>query len=108
MHGGYWDSRIVSSGSGNSNIVKSYIPNSRETYCNSVTMLRSLLRGYFDKAMEEAEKKLQGEPQSNDKEKTPEQITKEKIKYHQDLFEQLVMLGKRLNFFEEEASEEEM
>ena len=114
-HGGYWQEKQAS----NYVAERIYIQNSREVYCNSVKMLRALLLGYFDKQMKEADKSLQEEfekiyqnyikeaKEENNKSAKAEYY-EEKVNWHIKLFEQLIMLSKRLNFFEEETSEEEM
>ena len=106
-HGGYWQEKYR-----NNQMEKYYIPNSREVYCNSVKMLRALLLGYFDKKMEEADKKLEkdfkeiyAEFKKGD---NKPQYFSQKLDWYIELFEQLIMLSKRLNFFEEETSEEEV
>lgn len=94
-----------------------YVPDSRDVYNNSVKMLRALLLGYFDKQMTEKDKELQENFEKN-YESYLEQTKKEKdvkrewyefkVEWHIELFEQLIMLSKRLNFFEEESAEDEM
>jgi len=110
-HGGYWNE------TGNNPVTRFYVQNSRDVYCNSVKMLRACLLGYFDKKMEEADKKLKEEHQEKynaylQEENKGKDIKIEwwnfKIDWHLRLFEELIRLSKRLNFFEEESSEEEM
>jgi hypothetical protein len=106
-----------------------YVPSTRETYNNSVICLRALLLGYFDKKMQEADKKLKdayskellnlnaklsGKLESNPEKKLNEDtnlIENEwylyKVNWHIRLFEELILLGKRLNFFEETGETEE-
>jgi len=114
-HGGYWQEKQAS----NYTSERYYIQNSREVYCNSVKMLRALLLGYFDKMMKEADDNLQKEFEKiydtylkNAKEEknkySKSEYYENKVDWHIKLFEQLIMLSKRLNFFEEENSEEEM
>ena len=108
-HGGYWQTKIQQNWTD-----RVYIQNSREIYCNSVKMLRALLLGYFDKKINEADKKLQEEfDKKHLEEEKQDKDTKTKwnnfkVEWHIKLFEQLIMLSKRLNFFEEETSEEEI
>ena len=94
-----------------------YVPDSRDVYNNSVKMLRALLLGYFDNKMEKADTELKEEwdktyEEYSEQEKKEKDIRREwygfKVDWHIRLFEQLIMLSKRLNFFEEESSEEEM
>lgn len=94
-----------------------YVPDSRDVYNNSVKMLRALLLGYFDSKMKEADKKLKEEfdksyKEFSEQENKGKEVRREwygfKVDWHIQLFEQLIMLSKRLNFFEEESSEEEM
>jgi len=110
-HGGYWNE------TGNNPTIRTYIQNSRDVYSNSIKILRALLLGYFDKKAEEEDKKLQEEITNKLKEyEKKEEKNKEiryewynfKVQWHIRLFEQLVMLSKRLNFFEEETAEEDM
>lgn len=111
-HGGYWQEKVQANWTD-----KIYIQNSREVYCNSIKMLRALLLGYFDKPMKEADKKLQEEFEKKFKEYSEIGEKGKEVKYgwfefkvewHIKLFEELIMLSKRLNFFEEESSEEEL
>jgi hypothetical protein len=111
-HGGYWQEKTTISG-----VDRIYVQDSREVYCNSVKMLRALLLGYFDKKVEERDKELLTEYNSKLKEyESNDSKSKEdkykfyeyKIEWHIKLFEQLILLSKRLNFFEEESVEEEM
>jgi hypothetical protein len=111
-HGGYWQEKQQQNWTD-----RYYVQNSRDVYCNSVKMLRALLLGYFDKQIKETDKELQEEFDEEYKnyheiEKKGKDIKYEwygyKVEWHIRLFEQLIMLSKRLNFFEEETSEEEM
>jgi len=114
-HGGYHNE------TGHNPVTRTYVPNSRSVYSNSVKMLRALMLGYFDEKMKKADKELQEEykkeyerieklqKEQQEKEKDLyETWNNFKVDWHVRLFEQLIMLGKRLNFFEEEATEEEM
>lgn len=109
-HGGYWQERMISN-----HAERYYVQNSRDVYCNSVRILRSLLSGYFDKKMEGADKRLSLEfdkvyqeyKKKNDKESKLKYF-EEKIDVYMELFEELVKLAKRLNYFQEETSEEVM
>jgi hypothetical protein len=110
-HGGYQQS--INRGNYSDYV---YVPNSRDVYCNSVAMLRALLLGYFDKQIKETDKQLQEAyekeyaefKEQEDKKGTKYEWYNYKVDWHIKLFEQLIMLSKRLNFFEEETSEEEM
>lgn len=110
-HGGYWQERNAS----NFTIEKVYTPNTREVFCNSIKILRALLFCYFDSKMETEDKKFKED--FNEKYKSYSNVedkgSKEKqewydykVDWHIRLFEQLIMLSKRLNFFEEESGEE--
>jgi len=107
-HGGYWNE------SNEDPIKKYYVQNSREVYSNSVKMLRACLLGYFDKKMDEQDKKLKEEYEKRKKEYDEKENTSKfewfdyKVEWHLRLFEQLIMLSKRLNFFEEHSVEEEL
>lgn len=112
FHGGYQQS--INRGNYSDYV---YVPNSREVYNNSVKMLRALLLGYFDKQMKDADKQLQEEydksyEEYSQREQKGKEVKSEwnsfKVDWHIQLFEHLIMLSKRLNFFEEESSEEEM
>ena len=109
-HGGYWNE------TGNNPTTRTYVQNSRDVYSNSVRMLRALLLGYFDKQTKDADAELQEEFNKNYKEYSEREEKGKDIKYewysykvewHIRLFEQLIKLSKKLNFFEEEGSEEE-
>ena len=108
-HGGYWETR------GYNPVTKTYVPNSREVYNNSVKMLRACLLGYFDEKMQKADDELQKEiKEAFDKCKESVEDGKKdfsewnslKTGWHIRLFEELLLLSKRLNFFEEEDSGE--
>ena len=110
-HGGYWNE------TGNNPTIRSYIHNSRDVYNNSIKMLRACLLGYYDKKIEAKDKELSEEyinklKEYEEIEKKDKSIKYEwysyKVDWHIRLFEQLIMLSKRLNFFEEESSEEEV
>lgn len=109
-HGGYWNE------TGNNPTTRTYVHNSRDVYCNSVRMLRAILLGYFDKQTITTDTELQEEFNEKYKEYSEQEEKGKDIKYewysykvewHIRLFEQLIKLSKKLNFFEEEASEEE-
>ncbi len=108
-HGGYWNE------TGYNPTIRTYVHNSRDVYNNSVRMLRALLLGYFDSKIELIDKQLQKElKEAYEKYKKAEdksaklEYYETKVDIHIRLFEQLIMLSKRLNFFEEETTEEEM
>lgn len=111
MHGGYWNT------TGHNPSTQIYVHNSRDVYVNSITMLRAILLGYFDKKMTEIDKTLKEawdklfkekfkEKTSDDKESL-RNYREEKMSYYIRLFEELIMLSKRLNFFEENVAETE-
>jgi hypothetical protein len=113
-HGGYWNTKTINQG-GVISTEKVYVRDSREVYTNSIIMLRAILTGYFDKKMEERDKKLYPKikelnekiKKATDKKEIDKYIT-DKIGYAIELFEELVKLCKRHNFFEEEVIEEEL
>ena len=116
MCGGYWNKKATG------NIVEeTYVPDSREVYSNSIKMLRALLLGYYDDKMEKADNELAEEyKQTFEKTEVTDDMSKEKkkevkrawttfkIDWHIKLFEQLILLSKRENFFEEISGEEIM
>lgn len=118
--GGYTNKQYRPIGGGQTVLEETYIPSTREVYCNSVRILRACLLGYFDKKMKEADKKITEKLNKELKKykellKESDKMDDKKIDYHQEKinnylewFEELILLGKRLNFFEEESSEEEM
>lgn len=104
FHGGYWQERNA----GQYVIEKTYIQNSREVYCNSIKILRALLLGYFDKSIVEKDEKINGDLKKafEDYEKAKDKNSKykyyeKKVELHTRLLEILLLLGKRLNFFQE-------
>jgi len=112
-HGGYWNE------TGHNPTVRHYVQNSREVYCNSVKMLRALLLGYYDKKIEERDNELfeiynktSEEFDELEKKRDSKDMindwNKFKIKWHIELFEELLKLSKRLNFFQEESADEEI
>lgn len=110
-HGGYYNEY------GNNPVVRTYVQNSRDVYCNSVKMLRACLLGYFDKKIIPVDKELQEEytKKYEEYEKLADKSKdiqykwyRYRIDWHVRLFEELILLSKRLNFFEEESSEVEM
>lgn len=109
-----------------------YVPDTRETYFNSVRMLRALLLGYFDNEAKAAIEKLdkewikrkeadikkiadwdavKAERQFDERDDLIDDLDRKRtrwnVEFYIELFEQLVLLTKRLNFFEEETSTEE-
>jgi hypothetical protein len=96
--GGYWEEKIMPNG----NIQRKYHPDTRETYNNSIKMLRAILLSYYDDEMDKIDEeiKLKLNPLEG-KMITPE-LNLKKIALHIRLFEELVKLCKRFNFFEEE------
>lgn len=58
MRGGYWEDRPMPAGGGMS-YLRVYVPDTRETYINSVKNLRSLLIPYWDKQFLKQEEKLE-------------------------------------------------
>lgn len=107
-HGGYMDEKVVGSGSG-SQITRKYIPNSRSVFCNSIRMLRIILLSYFDEDIKPKDKKIMEDVntlEDSKGKKERDEYYGEKINLHIDMFEQLVLLGKRNNFFEEEEIEQ--
>lgn len=109
-HGGFWEETLVNTGMGGA-MQKRYIYNSREVYNNSIKMLRAILLGYFDDKMKLADKKIKDdflELEKNYKGNESDYIYKDKkVDLHLRLFEELLLLSKRENFFEEESVEDE-
>lgn len=56
FRGGYWDEKSVITGSV-TNVLRTYIPDTREVYSGSVECLADMLFPYFDDEMREAEEK---------------------------------------------------
>jgi len=112
-HGGYWQEK---SNPNQNYAEKYYVQNSREVYCNSVRMLKALMLGYFDEKMDKAWDLLEEEldkAYAAQKKQTKENMVERewyafKIEWHIRLYEQLILLGKRLNFLEEEYEEDEI
>lgn len=110
-HGGYWQEK---SNPNQNYAEKYYVQNSREVYCNSVRMLKALMLGYFDEKMNKAWDMLEQEMNkayAAQKKQTKEDMIEWygfKIEWHIKLYEQLILLGKRLNFLEEEYEEDEI
>lgn len=112
FRGGFWQN--INRGNYSDSV---YVPDSRDVYNNSVKMLRALLLGYFDAKMQKADDELQKEMEDAKKEleeaqRKDKEVRSEwysfKIDWHIRLFEELIKLSKRLNFFEEEIAEEEI
>jgi hypothetical protein len=110
-HGGY--TKIISINP----TVRNYIPNSRAVFINSIKMLRAILLGYFDKAMKEGDEKYKKEKKKlseledkakEENEDKEEDYSMQKVENYTNLFEELIMLSKRLNFFEETHDEKEV
>ena len=109
--GGYWVTKLKENWTD-----KEYVPNTREVYGNSIRMLRCLLICNFDEIMKEADQSIQEDLKENQKEyfDTEDKTKKVKQDYHQTkidlwitLFEELIMLSKRLHFFEESEGEKQ-
>lgn len=104
-HGGYWNEVQTKEG-----ISRVYVPNTRDIWINTVKIMRALLLGYTDDKMKGGETKYQ------DKLKKLRESYKDKkkdicyhnknIKIHMFLFEELILLSKRENFFQERTAEE--
>ena len=112
FRGGFWQS--INRGAYSDSV---YVADSRDVYNNSIKMLRACLLGYFDEKMNKADKELKDEwdesyKKFSEEETKGKEVIREwqsfKIDWHIRLFEELIKLSKRLNFFEEESSEEEM
>ena len=110
-HGGYWNE------TGYNPTTRTYVHNSRDVYCNSIKMLRACLLGYFDDKIQPIDKQLQEELKKTDEnyyekyskskdKRVKSEYYKTKIDLHVRLFEQLIILSKRLNFFDEQESAE--
>ena len=96
-HGGFWETLRKTEG-GITAIEKRWIADSRAQFENSVRMLRVLLLGYYDKDMTKADNEIKEKLKTSD---TKEHKTEMSI----ELFEQLILLVRRLNFLEESAEE---
>jgi len=105
-HGGYWETKITSTGT-----EKKYIPNTRAVYTNSINQLRVLLLGYFDSEMTASDKKIKNKfsvlkkkiKENKSDSSQMQEAQDEKLEIALELFEELVKLAKRLNFFQEES-----
>lgn len=91
-HGGYWNERIMDNA-----IQKEYVQNSREVFYNSIQTLRNILKAYYDDKIEE--------PKGIDDDDLKDE---EKIKVYRQMFEQLLALLKRHNYFKEQANYDEL
>jgi len=108
-HGGYWNEKQKSNW-----VEKYYVPDSREVYNNSIRMLRCILLGYFDDIIESKDKELQEElvkayeeyEKSNKDKSAKVEYYEAKVDIYIRMFEELIMLSKRLNFFQEEDTKE--
>lgn len=100
--GGYWET-VSQIKSGLAVTEKRYMPSTLEVYNNSIRQLRACLMGYFDDKIKKTDSEIQERIKKLNKE---DKLGRVEISI--ELFEQLVMLLKRLNFFEEESSEEEL
>lgn len=99
-HGGQWEQKIV-----NGQIMRKYIPDSRQCFNNSVRMLRAILIGHFDKVIETEDSSIFGSIYSLDIPKEPEkkrEYDEKIVELYSLLFESLIRLLNRINFLEEE------
>jgi len=86
FRGGYWEEREVFSGQ-ISNVIRTYVPDTREVFSNSVDYLHDILYPYFDDIMkqksEDANRRLKKAFEDNTiiKEKDREDTGDEKDKY---------------------------
>ena len=94
-----------------------YVADTRDVYNNSVKMLRACLLGYFDKHMKKVDEELKKEfdeayEEFSEQEDKDKELKRQwygfKVDWHIRLFEELIKQCKRLNFFEEQISEEDM
>jgi len=98
--GGYTNKKYKPTGSGQTFMEEYYIPSTKDVYCNSIRMLRACMLGYFDKKILGPDKKII-EALADTKIKE-----NRKLALHIEWFEMLILLAKRLNFFEEKTSNE--
>jgi|TARA_Y100000296_G_scaffold3955_1_gene5241 hypothetical protein len=114
MRGGYFQEKQLGHV-----LEKTYIPDSRDVFCNSVKVLKVLLRGYFDETIikkykevneefNKRSKEFQEEYDKGNKKESRDNYDVFRVKWYMELFEELVLLSKRENFFEEETSSENM
>lgn len=96
--GGYWEEKVASHG----NIIRKYNPDTREQYNNSIKMLRAILLGYYDDDMKNIDADLMVRLKKYEGKMKDAETHIQKVMLHLELFEQLVLLCKRFNFFEEE------
>lgn len=57
-HGGFWEVTTIMIGQGSRSETKKYVPDTRETFSNSVKCLASILSPYFDDEMRAEEEKI--------------------------------------------------
>jgi hypothetical protein len=91
-----------------------YVPNTREAFTNGVQMLRAVLLGYFDEKMTKqdellaiefkAKGKVMGDADGVIPEKNLQAWYSYTTAHARKMFEQLLLLAKRLNFFEDKTS----
>lgn len=107
MGGGYWEKKTQITTSGAGIVDERYIPSTSAGYNNSLIHLRILLLPHFDKEMKKQDKEYKTALAKLDKD-NPEKLHDKKVKLSQELFESLVMLAKRKNFFQERTEGEEI
>lgn len=111
--GGYWN---IEGYSDNNFPVKKYIPSTYEVFINSVKALDCLLKGYYDDEMIAINKKIMEEDAlayeeigTNNKEELVHNGWFEySVQLRRKQLAELILLSKRLAFFEEEQGEEEV
>lgn len=131
FRGGYWDEKAIHTSSV-TNIIRTYIPDTREVYSNSIDYLHDLLYPHFDKKMLEASKKAEEEDsiafeemthEATREDETPEEEKKYRkfsnvkervayrdmrVKINRKLFRELCCFLERKKYLKSESFEDEV
>jgi len=117
--GGFYEQKLSTQGGMGAQIVKTYVESKIDIFCNSVRILRALLQVHFkeedntkkDKILrDKLQDIIKKYKKSNEEKKEYTKIAfqEDKIDIYMDMFELLLRISKKLNFFEERESVEEM
>jgi len=115
--GGFYENRISSQGQVGTQIVKTYVDSKIDIFCNSVKILKSLLFKWFNAEETSKVTKLNQDINTyslknkykgvSDKDEKAN-LDEDKITLYFELFEILIAVAKRENFFRESTEEGEV
>lgn len=116
--GGFYEQKLASQGGVGAQIVKTYVESKIDIFCNSVRILRALLLVYFKPENKTKDKELNDklkdiikkfrDNEKDDKKYSKTLFQEDKIDIYMIMFEVLLAICFKENFFEERVYEEVM